>query len=184
VIQERQYIKDNLYDVFATILADQGLTEIPVIFEDQNGPRPKAPFVSLQFRSTVGLGTTLNFSRIKLPLTEAGKADTADDGIQTASQPIRRNMTCYGFGEPAMDILETIKNQLQMDEWVDELRRRHLVIPQMMEVIEAPKIIDAVMETSAVFDFDLTYIRVTETVPGWIKDVELNPTYVLGEDKF
>jgi hypothetical protein len=179
VIQERQYIKDNLYDVFAAILADQGLANIPVIYEDQNGIRPKAPFISLQFRSTVGLGATLNFSRIKLPMEDGA----ADDGIQTVTQPMRRNMTCYGFGESAMDILEEIKNQLQLDIWMDELRRRHLVVPQMMEVIEGPKIIDVVTEASASFDFDLTYIRVTKTSPGWIEYLELNPIDELGKNK-
>jgi hypothetical protein len=181
MINEREYIKENLYDVFTAILANNGYS-IPVIYENQSGVRPAAPFLSIGFGPTVGLGTTLNFSRVKLPVTD-GVQDLESDGVQKASQPIRRTMTCYGFGEAAQDVLEVLRTMLQIDEWIDELRRRNLVIPQVMEVIPTYQDISVVRETAARFDFDLTYNRVTETVPGWIEDVELNPEYVLGANK-
>jgi hypothetical protein len=181
VINERQYIKDNLYEVFAAILQKNGVA-MEVIYDDQNGVRPQPPFISIKFGPTVGLGTTLNYSRVKLPVTD-GVQDVESDGVQTASQPMRRTMTCYGFGEDAQDVLELLRTMLQIDEWTDELRRRHLVIPQVMEVIPTYQDISVVRETAAGFDFDLTYNRVIETVPGWIEDVELNPEYVLGANK-
>ncbi|GHV79127.1 hypothetical protein AGMMS49944_09180 [Spirochaetia bacterium] len=180
MINERQYLKDNLYDVFAAILEEEGCA-LQIIFEDQNGTRPPAPFLSIKFGPTVGQGATMNFTRVKLPVTD-GVADTDADGVQTASQPFRRTMTCYGFGEAAQDVLETLRAQLQIDKWVDELKRRHLVIPQVMEAIPTYSEIDVVRETAGGFDFDLTYIRVIETVPGWIEDVELTPEYVLAEN--
>jgi hypothetical protein len=179
MISERQYLKDTLYEVFAAILEAEG-SDLQIIFEDQNGTRPRAPFLSIKFGPTVLQGATMNFTRVKLPVTN-GVADTDAEGIQTASQPIRRTMTCYGFGEAAQDVLETLRSQLQIGRWVDELKRRHLVIPQVMEIIPTYSEIDVVRETAAGFDFDLTYIRVIETVPGWIEDVELTPDYVLAE---
>jgi hypothetical protein len=181
VIGERQYLKENLYDVFAAILEAEGST-LQVIFEDQNGPRPKAPLISIQFGSSVYLGSTLNFTKVKLPILN-GVIDEADNGLQKVYQPIRRTLTCYGFGEAALDWLEVLRTQLQIDRWVDELRRRRLVIPQVMEILEAWKDIDVVRETTASFDFDLGYIRVTEIAPGWIEQAELNPEYVLDENK-
>jgi hypothetical protein len=179
VISERQYLKDNLHEVFAAILEAEG-SNLQIIFEDQNGIRPRAPFLSVKFGPTVGMGATMNFTRVKLPVLD-GAVDTDADGVQTASQPIRRTMTCYGFGVAALDVLETLRTQLQLDQWVDELRRRHLVIPQVMEIIPTYSEIDVVRESAAGFDFDLAYIRVVETVPGWIEDVELTPEYVLAE---
>jgi hypothetical protein len=167
MIEERQYIKDNLYDVFSALLAAQGITGIPLIYDNENGTRPAAPFLMLEFRSTVSPGTP-DYSRVKL-----GNGTEA----QRMTQHTRRNMTMYGFGERAIDVLETIKMQLNADIWVDELRKRKLVIPQVMETLESPQVFEASRENGASFDFDLTYIRVVETDPGYIKEVKLNPSF-------
>jgi hypothetical protein len=167
VITERQYIKDNLYDVFSALLAAQGITGIPLIHDNENGPRPKAPFLMLEFRSTVTPGMP-DYSRVKL-----------EDGTenQRITQHTRRNMTMYSFGERAIDILETVKSQLNADIWADELRKRNLVIPQTMETLESPQAFETSRENGASFDFDLTYLRVIETDPGYIETVGLNPSF-------
>jgi hypothetical protein len=167
MITERQYIKDNLYDFFAELLTAQGITDIPLIYDNENGTRPKAPFLMLGFRSTVSPGMP-DYSKVNLA-----------DGTETqrVTQHTRRNMTMYGFGERAIDALETIKSQLNVDTWVDELRKRSLVIPQTMETVESPQAFETSRENGASFDFDLTYIRVVETDPGYIEDVGLNPDF-------
>jgi hypothetical protein len=167
MIPERQYIKDNLYDVFFALLVAQGITDIPLIYDNENGPRPKAPFLMLEFRSTVSPGMP-DYSRVSLA-----------DGTQTQriTQHTRRNMTLYGFGERAINVLETIKSQLNADIWVDELRKRNLVIPQTMETLESPQAFETTWENGASFDFDLTYLRVIETDPGYIENVGLNPGF-------
>lgn len=166
VIEERQYIKDNLYDFFIEILQAQGIV-FPLIYGNQNGPRPPAPFLMLMFRSTVTPGTP-DYSGVDV---------SGGNEVQRVTQHTRRNMTMYGFGERAIDILETIKSQLNLDEWVDKLRSRNLVIPQVMETIESPQGFDTAQENGASFDFDLTYLRVLETAPGYINDFGLNPDY-------
>jgi hypothetical protein len=165
---EQQYIKDNLYDVFTALLEARGITDIPLIYDNENGPRPKAPFLMLEFRSTVTPGMP-DYSRVKL-----------EDGteIQRVTQHTRRNMTMYGFGERAIDALETIKSRLNADIWIDELRKRNLVIPQTMETLESPQAFETTRENAAGFDFDLTYTRVVETTPGYIEHAELNSTYI------
>jgi hypothetical protein len=168
VITERQYIKDSLYHFFTEILAAEGITDIPLIHNNENGTRPKAPFLMLSFRSTVSPGMP-DYSKVSLA-----------DGTETQriTQHTRRNMTMYGFGERAIDVLETIKSQLNADNWVDELRKRNLVIPQTMETLEIPQIFETSRENGASFDFDLTYLRVIETDPGYIENVGLNPDYI------
>ena len=167
MITERQYIKDNLYDVFTALLEAQGITGIPLIYDNENGPRPKAPFLMLSFRSTVTPGMP-DYSKVSLA-----------DGTETqrVTQHTRRNMTMYGFGEQAVDVLETIKAQLNAGIWVDELRKRNLVIPQAMETLESPQAFEITRENGASFDFYFTYLRVIETDPGYIESVGLNPSF-------
>ncbi|MDR0388758.1 MAG: hypothetical protein LBH73_01660, partial [Spirochaetaceae bacterium] len=137
MITEREYIKDNLYDFFIELLAAQGITDIPIIYDNENGTRPKAPFLMLGFRSTVSPGMP-DYSRVKLR-----------DGTerQYLTQHTRRNMTMYGFGERAIDTLETIKSHLNADIWVDKLRKRNLVIPQTMETVESPQAFETSRES-------------------------------------
>jgi hypothetical protein len=168
VIAERQYIKDSLYHFFTEILMAEGITDIPLIHDNENGTRPKAPFLMLSFRSTVSPGMP-DYSKVSLA-----------DGTETQhiTQHTRRNMTMYGFGERAIDVLEMIKSQLNADIWVDKLRKRNLVIPQTMETLESPQAFETSRENGASFDFDLTYLRVIETDPGYIENVGLNPDYI------
>jgi len=167
MIEERQYIKDTLFDFFTEILEAQGIANVPIIWANENGPRKEAPFLMIEFRSTVNPGTP-DYSKVN---TDNGEE------IQRVTQHTRRNMTMYGFGERAIDVLETIKSQLNIDEWVDNLRKKNLVIPLVMETIEQPQAFDTVQENGASFDFDLTYLRVIETNPGHIDDFELNSAY-------
>jgi len=163
VITERQYIKDNLYDFFFEILEAEGVADIPLIWGNENGPRPPVPFLMLEFRSTVTPGTP-DFSMEK--------------ETQRVTQYARRNMTLYGFGERALDVLETIKSLINVGVWVDKLRIRNLVIPQTMETLESPQYGETAMESGASFDFDLTYLRVIENEPGYIDGVQLNPDII------
>jgi len=167
MITERQYIKDNLYDFFTEILTDQGIVNVPLIWANENGPRPDAPFLMLMFRSTVSPGTP-DHSNVKV---------SDGEEAQRITQHTRRSMTMYGYGERAIDVLETIKSQLAVDAWVDNLRGRNLVIPQVMETLELPVAFETSQENEASFDFDLTYLRVIETSPGYIDDFELNTDY-------
>ena len=169
MIEERKYIKDTLYDFFVEILTDQGVADIPLIYDNENGTRPKAPFLLLSFRSTVTPGMP-NFSKVEVLKDETN--------IQQMTQYVRRNMTMYGFGERAIDVLETIKCQLNVDTWVDNLRQKNLVIPQTMETIESPQAFETSRENGASFDFDLTYLRVTETSPGFVTDVGIEPDFI------
>jgi hypothetical protein len=167
MITERQYIEDNLYDFFVELLTAQGITGVPLIYDNEDGTRPKAPFLMLGFRSTVTPGMP-DYSKVSL----AEGTET-----QRITQHTRRNMTMYGFGERALDMLETVKSQLNADIWVDKLRKRNLVIPRTMETRESPQAFETTRENGASFDFDLTYIRVIETDPGYIEDVGLNPSF-------
>ncbi len=167
MITERQYIKDNLWEFFDELLKANGIDDVPLIWSNENEPRPESPFLMLEFRSTVSLGMP-DYSRVSI---QNGKES------QRITQNIRRNMTMHGFGERSIDVLETIKSQLNINEWADKLRIRNLVIPQTMETLENSRSSDTAAESGASFDFYLTYIRVVETNPGYIEDVGIESSF-------
>ena len=170
MIDERKLIKDTLHDFFSEMLKEQGCSDIPLIYDGENGTRPKAPFLMIGFHSTVTPGMP-NFGKVEV-------AEDGDANLQRMTQYVRRNMIMYGFGERAIDVLETIKCLLCIDTWVDNLRKKNLVIPQTMETIESPQAFETSQENGASFDFDLTYLRVTETSPGFVTDVGIEPEFI------
>jgi hypothetical protein len=169
LIQEREYIENSLYQVFTAMLQGQGINNIPVIHDNDEGIRPKPPFLAIEFRISVTPGQP-NFSKVDL-----------DGGgeVQIIRQFVRRSLTLHGFGKKAIEVLETIRFLLFVDQWVDELKRRKLVVPQIFEIMDTPSNIDNARENAASFDFDLTYMRVTEIEPSYIEDVELSREFRL-----
>jgi hypothetical protein len=165
VTGERQYIKDALYEVIAGMVAETGRA-YPVIYDNGNGVRPKAPFISLSFLGGCTPG---------LPSYTGVDAGT---GKQKLYQYVRKTMTVRAFGEGAAGLLETIKARLFFQRWRDELKRLKLVIPQARGVLEHPETVGTAIENSASFDFDLAYLRVIEEEVGFIETVEIHDGFI------
>jgi hypothetical protein len=176
VIQERQYIKEALYDWVAAVVAEEGRTD-PAAWDHDDGPRPKAPFISLEFVGTSTPGSP-NFSMI-----EVDPDDSDDMGVQEISRPVRRALTMYGFGEGAMDLLETIKESIYKDRYITMLALKGLVIPDALEVRENPAVRGVDTENAALFEFYVTYTRVMTDSPGWIETAHFAPPEDLPMDE-
>jgi hypothetical protein len=163
VINERQYIKEAIYDWVAAIVTEEGRTD-PVVWDNEKGPRPMAPFIALKFvgGSTPGFP---NYSRVK--------TSGHDNGVQLVRQFVRKALTMYAFGEGAIDLLETVKASIYQEAYIAMLARKGLVIPNALDVTEGPEVQSTEIENSAFFDFWVTYIRIIEDVPGWIGSVNI-----------
>jgi hypothetical protein len=168
VIAERQYIKDALYDWVAAVVAEEGRTD-PVIWDNDDGPRPEAPFISLTFTGSNTPGFP-NYSMI-----EVDKENPDDWGTQTISRFVRRSLTMYAFGERAMDLLETIKASIDKEAYKEMLEKKGLAIPQVLEVSQTPAVYSGSTEEAAIFEFYLTYTRVITDSPGWIETADIKP---------
>jgi hypothetical protein len=168
VIAERQHIKDAIYDWVAAVLAEEGRTD-PVIWDDDDGPRPEAPFISLTFTGTSTPGLP-NYSMVEV---DPEKKD--DPGTQTISRFVRRSLTMYAFGERAMDLLETIKASIDKETYILMLAKKGLVIPEALEVRENPAVYSGSTEEATIFEFFVTYTRITTDSPGWIETVDITP---------
>jgi hypothetical protein len=171
MISERQYIKEALYDWTAAVVEETGRTD-PVVYDNEKGPRPKAPFISLTFTGSSTPGTP-NYSRVK--------TDGQDDGVQLIRQFVRKAMTMYAFGESAIDLLETIKASIYREQYIAMLAKKGLVIPNALDVMEGPEVRSTEIENSAFFEFWVTYIRVIEDVPGWIGSVGISSDTPMGD---
>ncbi|MDR2952913.1 MAG: hypothetical protein LBU82_06700, partial [Treponema sp.] len=121
MINERKHIQDAIYDWVAAVVEKEGRTD-PVIWDHDDGPRPEPPFISLEFVGCSSPGMADYGVDVDLD-------NPADDGVQTISRPMRRALTMYGFGEGAMDLLETIKASYEEDEYIMLLAEKGLVIP-------------------------------------------------------
>lgn len=167
MVNEKDYLRNNLYDLFYHIIEDKSVNEpkgYPLIYERQNGIRPNGTFFSLEFRDTVQLGSP-KFSK-------AIWNDSINDYEQTSVVQIRRNMSLRGFTDLGAKMLEDFQLSLKLDKYVDEFKKRGLVV-NVGEILESSQEIDANTEVFATLDFDITYTRrFTESI-GWIETIDL-----------
>jgi len=171
VINERQYLKDTLYDWVAAVVAETGRTD-QVIWRNENGPRPVPPFISIEFTGSQTPGMP-NYSLVKIK-------GQKDDGEQEIRQFMRKALTMHAFGEGAVDLLETIKASIFREKYVAMLYKAGLVIPQVLDVTETPAPQSNEIESGAFFDFVVTFVRVVTDVPGWIGSVRITGNTPIG----
>jgi hypothetical protein len=166
VINERQYIQDAIYDWVAAVVAEEGRTD-PVIRDNDDGPRPEAPFISLSFTGSSTPGSP-NHSMVEVD-------EEHPNGVQKISRFARRSLTMYAFGERAMDLLETVKASIDKEAYIEMLAKKGLAIPQALDVRENPAVYSGSTEEAAIFDFFVTYTRVTTDTPGFIETADIIP---------
>jgi hypothetical protein len=176
MIQERQYIKEAVYDWVAAVVAGEGRTD-PVVWDHGDGPRPAAPFVALEFTGTSTPGSP-NFGMV-----EVDPDNPDDQGVQEITRPVRRALTMYGFGEGAFDLLETIKESVYKDRYITMMALKGLVIPDALEVRENPAVRGVDTENGALFEFYVTYMRVMSDTPGWVETVHILPPDTIPMDE-
>jgi hypothetical protein len=166
VINERQYLKDNLYDWVDAVVKAAGRTD-PVIWRNDNGARPKPPFISIEITGGSRPGHPWK------GLVKIDQDNPDDTGRQVVVQPAKKTITMYGFGKGASDLLETIRDSVYLDAYSTMLAQRNLVIQQTFDVVGIGAEMDGVMETQAHFDFVVAFSRVFTDVPGWIEHVKV-----------
>lgn len=166
MINERQYIKDALYDWVDAVVKANGRTD-EVIWRDDNGTRPIAPFISIEI---------IGGSRRGFPWKSLVKFDPEnpdDPGGQIIMQPAKKTLTMYGFGEGAFDLLETIRDSMYLDEYRNMLVRKGLAITKSFDVTGVGFEMDGVREAQPHFDFVVVFNRVITDKPGWIEHVTI-----------
>lgn len=164
---ERDYLRNNLYDLFSQLIEDRSGNVpkgYPLVYERQNGVRPKGTFFSLEFKDVVQLGTP-KFSK-------AVWNSKLNDYEQTSVVQIKRNMSLRGFTDTGARLVEDFQHSLELDKYVDDFKKRGFVI-NVGDILESVQNIDGNTEIFSVLDFDITYTRrYTESI-GWIETVDI-----------
>jgi hypothetical protein len=162
MIEERQYLKDALYDWITAIMADHERTD-EVIWDEGKGVRPKAPFIELQFGTSERPGLP-SYSRVD-----------PENGEQHIYHDVEKTVTVHGFGEGSFDLLQTILDSIYVTQYKSFLKTKHLVVNKLTDVTEVGNVVDTEMEKRAKFDISVSFIRVTVDRPGWIDHVGIIP---------
>ena len=103
-MDERQFLKDALYDWIAAVAADNGRTD-EVIWDDGKGVRPAPPFIALQFVGGQQPGFPC-YSRVN-----------AETGEQEIYHYAVKSITLHGFGECSFNFLQMICDSIYISKY-------------------------------------------------------------------
>jgi hypothetical protein len=178
MIDERQYIKDAIYDWVEAVVQAAGRTD-EVIWRDDNGPRPVSPFISIEIvggsrRGRPWKSPVRPATQVPPGVDEQGFEYPPEDmGVQTIMQPAKKTLTMYGFGEGSFDLLETIRDTVYLDDYRNLLGQKGLAVTHTFDVTGVGFEIAGVREMQPHFDFVVAFNRVITDKPGWIEHVHI-----------
>ena len=153
-------IENAVYD-WVTSIVD---TSVVVIFENENGPRPSLPYISLNLFAYAKVG-------------ESGKfGDIGTDGIKTIRYDEDFTASIQGYGVGSNDLLQQLKNSLQIGSVLSALNQSGLVIREDNNPITNIAIpIDGLsIEKRYIYDVFFGTAQCVEEYVGFIEDVEIN----------
>lgn len=167
MIFEKEYIEECLYDFFESLLPEDN--KLAIIFENENGPRPVPPFLSVSFNSVNLLGTIPYFTKV---------IATSTGNFQKSKQTVERYCTLRGFGKSSEDIISEIRSMIEFEDNIIALQKKGLVISQLGNIIENSANYSDNSETFFSMDFVLTYERIVEKDSGYIEHTEIKSSSI------
>lgn len=157
-------LKTNLY-TWASSVVPVGM---PVIYWEQNSPRPTVPYITL-FLSQI---TAVNQDWSETEADNLGVIDMKGDRNFTVS------MQAYG-GDP-LTVLENVRSSLQKQTVLDTLRANGIVFYQSLNIIDITELLETQWERRASLDILFGIGQTYTDNPGYfdkteIQEIILNP---------
>lgn len=149
---------------------DNTPSTIPVIFSNQNSPRPSTPYVSLLINSFVQIGNDYS----PRPTDSTSEIDLAGDREFTLEVQV--------FGGSHLQILENLRSSLQKETVLNELRSKGVVFVLQNPITDISAVFDTRFEQRATMDILFRISQTIEDDHGAIETVELKEKFVIGED--
>jgi hypothetical protein len=160
LVNEREYLKDCLYDIFKEIIGEPEL-----IFEHENGVRPIPPFFSLDFSNIRLLGTT--------PYSPPSLIEKGDKLVYATRQPVERYIILRGFGYTTEDTINSVHSALNLPSVISKLGRKGLVVSRTENVVESYSNYSEDEEVFFYLGFVLSYERIVSEETTYIESVSI-----------
>jgi hypothetical protein len=150
--------------IFALISRFAGL---PVVFANENGPRPPKPYIQLRVQAAQ-----------QFPL-HRGAVDDAGEQPVTAHRDASVELQCFGQG--AYDALDTLAQRLRMDDALAEAEALDLAVFDIGKVSQLPVLRDAsTYEPRGVLELGIRYAVTLVQSVGVIEKLTINSKLVNG----
>lgn len=154
------------------LITTTGLPDERVIFANQNAPRPKVPYATVNARvATRRLGA---FDEERLIDDEPGVIDRRGHRVVTASVNV--------FGPSALDLAEAAQDGLERYDVREQLEAAGLAVNDIGQLRDLTQLVETTLEDRYQFDAIFGIARATKETVGWIESVEIEATYNAGGD--
>lgn len=165
-MNEREEIEGKLWDFFTCVLADTGFDSYPVIFENENGTRPKPPYCSIAFEAERVLGTT--------PYLNPRMTKVGEGYVESFVAQIERECVLRGFSKAAENALNAVYNLLQFETYINKLKQMKIVIKNVEAVRESSQDFSSTTETFFSMNFTVAYGRLVTNENEYISAVGIS----------
>lgn len=152
-------VRTDIYDWVASIVGGS----VTVIFENQNGPRPSLPYVSI-------LLTTLT----QIGVDYISPPDAMGDSDIIGDREFNIRIQAYG-GDPITQ-LENIRSSLQKPSVLDTLRANNIVFVDRLSINSVSALLDTEWEARASMDILFRIAQTDSDELGLIETVEVDET--------
>jgi len=148
-------VKTNLYDWAVSVAPG-----IPVIFYNQNAPRPSLPYITLYLQSLLAIGEDYTTTPDVI-----GGVDLIGDREFT--------LQVQSYGGDPMTLLENMRTSLQKQTVLDTLREDGIVFVNHFPINDITALLDTEFETRASMDILFRIAQFDEDISGLIETVEI-----------
>ena len=161
---EREVIDEILYDFLYELVGGV------IIFENENGVRPKPPFLSIDYTAVNTLGT-IPYHKERMVLED-------NKFVETTVQPVERFCTLRAFGKGSESTLNRIRDLLQFETYIDKLKLKDIVIKNIDDIVVNNSVYSKDEETFYSLDCVISYARVTQLENQYISGVKIDSEVV------
>jgi len=148
-------VKTNIYSWVTSILPS-----IPVIFYQQNSPRPDLPYITLYLTSLIQVGQDF-----------VPRPDNTGNLSIIGDREFTIQIQCYG-GDP-ITTLENLRSSLQKETVLDTLRANKIVYVNQFPINDISALLDTLWEPRATMDILFRIAQSETDNHGLIKTVEI-----------
>jgi hypothetical protein len=140
---------------------------VPVIFADENGPRPQKPYIQLRVQTAH-----------RFPL-HRGAVDDAGQQLVTGHRDAAVELQCFGRG--SYDALDSLAQRLGMEAALADAERLDLAVFDVGKISQMPVLRDqASYEPRALLELGIRYAVTLTDAVGAVEQVVFHGTVIGG----